>query len=265
MNWFLALTASLLLLQQAPRVEQHGAHRTITNAPQGTTTTRNVLIVGNSLSYFNEMPWMLEQIALSKKALPRLHVEFSGGSGMTLEQHWRTGKAAKRINDYRWDFVVLQAQSTEALRTPAEFETYARRFDAVIRSRGARTVILGTWAPRDSRFSQHALDEEYEKTARVLGATLAPAGSAWQQLQTRGIDLFEDDIHPNVAGSYLVAAVLYAVIYGASPSGATHSFDVHFEIPEFYRRSLEHDRIDEVTAAAIQTSAWTAVRRANAN
>ena len=59
---------------------KHGAHRTITNAPQGATTTRNVLIVGNSLSYFNEMPWMYEQIALSKKEGIG-HLDSGGGAG----------------------------------------------------------------------------------------------------------------------------------------------------------------------------------------
>ena len=265
MKWFLIFAAALLLLEDAPRVEKHGGQRTITNARPLSAATRNILIIGNSLSYFNEMPWMLEQIALSKKVLPQLHVEFSGGSGMTLEQHWKSGKALQRINEGRWDFVVLQPQSTEALRSRETFEAYARRFDTRIRSRGARTVLLGTWAPRHSGYAQRSFDEEYEKTARLMGATLAPVGLVWEQLKRRGIELFEDDTHPDLAGSYLIASVLYAVAYKTSPAGATHTFDVHFDIPEFYRRSLEQDHIDDTTAAAIQAGAWAAVQHPTSN
>ena len=180
---------------------------------------------------------------------------------MTLEQHWKQGRALRRIDHERWDFVVLQAQSTEAVHAPAAFEEYARRFDEAVRRRRARTVILGTWALRHSPYSPTSFDEEYKKVAHRLGALLAPVGTAWAELDARGIDLFEDDTHPNIAGSYLVACVLYAVVYGQSPAGATHTFDVHFEIPEVYRRSLERDRIAEGTATAIQTTAWANVQR----
>lgn len=261
MKTLLAVALGLVALQEAPRIEMRGGSKAITNAPRASATTRNVLIVGNSLSYFNEMPWMLEQIARSKEAQPPLHVEFSGGSGLTLEQHWKQGKALRRIAGERWDFVVLQAQSTEAMRAPATFEEYARRFhEAVLRGKG-RTVILETWAPRHSPYSQASFHEEYQKAANRIGARLAPVGTAWTSLNARGINLFEDDTHPNVAGSYLVACVLYAVVYGKTPVGATHTFDVHFDIPEFYRRSLERDRINEETAAAIQRSAWAIVQR----
>jgi hypothetical protein len=260
MNTWIAIAAVLLMLQDAPRVETRDGRHVITNAHDQASATRNILIIGNSLVYFNEMPWMLEQIARSKNAQPPLHVEFSGASGLTLEQHWKMGKALRRINDERWDFVVLQAQSTEAVRTPAAFEEYAKRFDAAIRARHAHTVILETWAVNDARYPQHAFNEEYEKVAQRLGATLAPVGKAWSTLLAGGMQLFEDDVHPNVAGSYLAACVLYAIAYGQSPSGAMHTFDVHFDIPEFYRRSLEHDSIDAAKAAAIQAAAWRAVK-----
>ena len=116
----------------------------ITNGASAGTT--NVLIIGNSLSYFNEMPWMLQQIARSKGAQPPLHVEFSGASGLTLEQHWKQGKALRRIEEERWDFVVLQAQSSEAVREPATFEEYARRFDEAIRARKAQSFIAAPWS-----------------------------------------------------------------------------------------------------------------------
>lgn len=252
--------ALLSLLGDTPRIETTAGRRTITNAPAQSAGTKNVLVIGNSLSYFNEMPWLAEEMAKSKGASPPLNVEFSGRSGLSLEQQWKRGDALRRIVAQRWDFVVLQAQSTEAVRAPDVFTDYARRFDAEIRKRGAKTVILETWAPRGQ--SQKEFSARYAKVARELGALLLPVGTAWQSLQKRGVVLFDGSgVHPNVRGSYLYASMLYAMVYGRSASGAIHEFDVKFDIPEFYRQSLEQDRIDADTAAAIHDAAWLALRQ----
>lgn len=256
----LALALALLTLgSDAPRVDTRGGRRVITNAPQAAAGDKRVLIIGNSLSYFNEMPWLFKEIARSKGM--SLYAEFSGRSGATLKQHWDRGLARKRIEEDRWDFVVLQAQSSEAVREPEVFAEYTRKFDALIRKNGAKTVIMETWAPRMYRVKQRQYSERYASVAKELGATLAPVGTAWQRLEERGVKVFEDTTHPNVAGSYLVASVLYAIVFGQSAAGAVHTFDVKFEIPQFYRRSLEEDTIDGVTAAAIHDEAWRAVSR----
>lgn len=259
----LALLLLTTTIADTPRVEVRNRRRVVTNAPppSASTATMNVLIVGNSLTYFNEMPWMLGEIATSKQTTPPLHVEFSGGSGMTLQQHWEKGEAQRRIEQGRWDFVVLQAQSSEAVRAPEPFREYARRFDSLIRKHGARTVIVETWAIRDAPYSQRQYRAQYETLARELRATLAPVGAAWQQLLGRHIELFDSSgVHPNVLGSYLYASVLYDVCTGRNAKGATHTFDVHYGVREAYRQSLEHDRIDDATAAAIQDAAWAAVQ-----
>lgn len=250
----LLLLALLPLAAQQPRVETRDGKRVITNARKIDAADTRILIVGNSLSYFNEMPWMLEQIARSKGK--SLYAEFSGRSGRTMKQHWDHGLARKRIEIERWDFVVLQAQSSEAITAPETFAEYARKFDALIRKHGAKTVIVETWAPRMYRLRQREYTERYSSLTKELGATLAPVGTAWQRLEERGIKLFEDRTHPNVAGSYLFASVLYAIVFGQSPAGAVHTFDVNFSEREFFRRSLEEDTIDGVTAAQIQQEAW---------
>ena len=81
-------------------------------------------------------------------------------------------------------------------------------------------------------------------------------------LESRGIELFDGSgSHPNLAGSYLEACVFYATLTGNSPIGATHTFDMHFDIPEAYRQSLEREKLDARTAEAIQRAAWEAVRQ----
>jgi hypothetical protein len=182
--------------------------------------------------------------------------EFSGAAGATLRQHWERGRALRAIKERRWDFVVLQPQSSEMSTRPEETTEYARLFDHEIDRAGAKTVIFETW-----RIGNADLTARYYALARELDAVLAPIGSAWEELQRNGIDLFDPGgVHPNLKGSYLSACVFYATFFGKSPEGATHSFETKFDIPESYRHDLEYDRIDAATAEEIQDAAWKEVQ-----
>lgn len=67
---------------------------------------------------------------------------------------------------------------------------------------------------------QKQINRVYARAARKLGAELAPVGRAWQNaLDARPRPRLhsEDDSHPNPAGSYLTACVLYGTLTGRSP------------------------------------------------
>lgn len=250
MAWLLAL----LLLAPA-QIEIRARGRLLT--PVAPAVRPNILFIGNSLTYFNEMPWMVGEVAKSKNV--PVGTTFVGRSGFSLRQHWDEGKAVAEIRTRRYDYVVLQPQSTEIISRPDETAQYARLFNGEIRKSGAKTVLFLTFAPR-GYVKQSQFNARYIALAKELKMMVAPVGIAWERLQKLGIDLFQDDVHPNVAGSYLAACVFFAIATGRTPEDATYTFDVHYDIPEIYRKSLEEDRIHPSTAAAIQREAWRAVQ-----
>lgn len=70
---------------------------------------------------------------------------------------------------------------------------------------------------------QQRLRQAYFELASRLSATLAPVGLAWAQSRRTHphLDLWSDDgIRPTVAGSYLTACVLYAVLTNRDPTAA---------------------------------------------
>lgn len=255
--------AAVLAGQTGPgSIEIRSGGKVVASNQKEPAQSIRVLFIGNSLTYWNEMPWMTRQVATSLGAKPPLVTAFNGGSGASLRQHWERGRALRAIRERPWDYVVLQAQSTEILRRPDATEKYARLFDEEIRKSGARTVVFLSWIPRDSGSPQSKLTEGYQKLARSIGAIVAPVGVAWERLLRDGYELFDGSgVHPNLNGSYLAACVFYAVVYEQNPAGAMHKFDVKFEIPEFYRVDLENQRMEWATAEAIQRAAWDAVRR----
>ena len=221
-----------------------------------------VLFIGNSLTYWNEMPWMLERIAESLGNEPKVQAEFSGAGGATLRQHWERKRAARAIEQGRWTYVVIQPQSSEMMRTPDETGDYARRFALLARKHGAVPVLFETWKPGEATFTQSELTKRYADLAATLEMPMVPVAHVFGALQKRGIETLDGSrLHPSLAGSYASACTFYAFFARRSPAGAVHRFDVKYEIPESHRRDLETGAIAPDVAALIQREATVAARR----
>ena len=60
------------------------------------------------------------------------------------------------------------------------------------------------------------MSENYTEVGRAIGATVVPAGLAWQHCLAAHPDIVLHDknqSHPNLAGSYLAACTFYATLF----------------------------------------------------
>jgi hypothetical protein len=99
---------------------------------------------------------------------------------------------------------------------------YVALFDEEIRSSGAKTVPYMTWARRHQWERQPELAQVYLSIGRAVGAMVAPAGVAWQNLLLQRPDFVlhdKDNSHPNFAGTYLAACVFFSALFDQSPEG----------------------------------------------
>jgi hypothetical protein len=180
-----------------------------------------VLFIGNSLTYGNDLPKMLAELAKAGKQRTLRHKSETPG-GCTLEKHWKDGKALAQIRAARWDFVILQEQSQFPLGNRASMFEYGQKLDAEVKKQGAKTILYTTWALQDKPEQQPALTAAYQKLAKELKAQVARVGPAWEAALANDKTLAlhaPDKKHPTKAGTYLAACVFYATIYGQSPEG----------------------------------------------
>lgn len=176
-----------------------------------------VLFVGNSLTYYYDMPDMVSRLADSDPdAKPLFAVSFTR-PGWTLQEAAQDAKLERLLSDVRWDVVVLQEQSGLASSSPAEIASEsvpaATRLHQLSRRAGAQTIVYMTWP---WRYAGDLADQ--------LGLPAAPVGLAWAEARRRrpGIDLLDDDgHHPNRAGAYLAACVFYEALTGRDPKKST--------------------------------------------
>jgi hypothetical protein len=199
--------------------------------------TRRVLFIGNSFTYFYNVPRMVEGIAASLPG-PCIETSLIASGGATLIGHWQSDSVAARIRNGGWTHVVLNDQSTfgEAWfvdgmprigTSGQELAEFGGKFIQVIREARATPVLYAHWSddsatPRD----QQALDYAFDQLAISTKSLTIPAGRAVKRMRAEvpSVNPYNTDSHHlSRAGAYVVALTTYATIAGKSPIGATSS------------------------------------------
>lgn len=182
---------------------------------------RRVLFIGNSFTYSNDLPSILEALAAATGQKRLYHEEVVYG-GYSLEDHWNEGRALDAINKGGWELVVMQHGPSAWDGRPTLYE-YAPRFAKEIRRVGARPALFMVWPEKARLASDFArCSETYRTGAEMIDGLLFPGGEAWQEAWKLDpkLPLYSfDDLHPSKTGSYLVALVMYEQIYKKSPIG----------------------------------------------
>lgn len=206
--------------------------------------TRKVYFVGNSYTYYNNMPVMFRDFAAAKG--DTVVYGMSAPGGYTFMQHSTDATTLAGIASQSWDIVVLQEQSQRPSFPPAQVATevypYARKLDSIIHANDSctQTMFMMTWGRRNGDAMncgfypvvctyagmQGRLRESYMQMTQDNNAVVAPMGAAWKIIidSFPTIDLYvSDSSHPSVAGSYLQACVMYASVFHRPASGCTYT------------------------------------------
>jgi hypothetical protein len=193
---------------------------------------RPILFVGNSLTYVNDLPFIVEALADSVQGLTpaeRLSPAMAAFPDFALEDHWAEGSAVRAIDQGKWSVVVLQQGSSALDESRVNLREWTKRFDAKIRAVGARTAMYAVWPLASRQFDFDRVNESYTLAATDVNGMLFPVGEAWRAAWRRDPSLplyAADDLHPSVRGSYVAGLVIAAMVLDRSPVGMTARFTI---------------------------------------
>jgi hypothetical protein len=180
-----------------------------------------ILFIGNSYTYYNNMPEIVAAMGNSPESPRQIQVKAVTQGGATLDKVWALRATSYALTDTRWDVVVLQEQSTRPINAPELMLSAMTEIDTAVRKSGARTVLYMTWSRKGRAETQAAITAAYNNAAHTLSAGLAPVGLAWHRAlaQDPNLELYaQDGSHPSPAGSYLAACVLYMTLIERAPT-----------------------------------------------
>lgn len=257
--WFL-LAGPLPDDRQEPACDPSPSGRHDEDAARGPVV--RVLFLGNSHTYVNRLPCLVQHLAASLEPGVALEVVTVARDGAALEHHWADSSTRALLEDQIWNIVVLQEQGRRPVEDPQGTARAVRRFADAGRRSDTEVVLYVPPPARGRAADLERVIPVFRQIAAATRSTIAPAAQAWAAAGRAhpDLDLHDPDgVHANATGSYLTACVLLAVITGRSPRGAA---------PVTLRRPYGSapgataipDTLAQRRAAALQAVAWRAVQ-----
>lgn len=190
----------------------------------------NVLFIGNSYTYANDLPGTFSQIATAMG--DQVNVDSKANGGYTFQMHAQDPITYQKINSQAWDYVIIQGQSQEPSFPFGQVNTQSIPFamqlaDSVYANHECAQVnYFMTWGRENGDPQWDSINTFYKMNARLRDAYLriadsskagvSPVGSAWRYIRETqpSIQLYVGDgSHPSVAGTYLAASVFYVALF----------------------------------------------------
>ncbi len=222
--------------------------------PPPAPTHRRVLFVGNSLTYYNDLPATVA--AIGRDNGDTIQYTTAAAPNLALIDHLTGGSAAPQLlRDSSWDVVVLQQGPTTTAVCRDSAVLWTAMFAPLIARAGGTSMTLMTWPA----ISQGDVWEPAHTTAVLAAAGVhgmfAGAGDAWHNalLAHPGLPLYGGDgYHPSEMGSFLAALVVYQRLTGRDPRTLSpHAF------ANGIRWTLGTDTLSWLKAAAASANAAT--------
>lgn len=194
----------------------------------------HVLWIGNSYTYFNDLPSMVQNIAKTK-GVKMAYTEVLKG-GERLKGHLENPRLLELLKKGGWDYVIVQENSSlpsyDTDFVGREVYPYAHSIDSLAHAGtpDVKVIFYMTWGhkygnirPRKNyplcdtfEGMQERLKTSYLEMTYQNDAICAPVGMAWAAVRKERPDIIlynQDAFHPALAGTYLNAVTIYTTMY----------------------------------------------------
>lgn len=191
---------------------------------QTNRTPTKILFIGNSATYVNDIPHMLE--VLATKAGYILSADSVTEDGYTLIQHTQNKQLFKKIAEVGYDVIFLQEHSQALYDEKMNNDTHLAHtiLNDAIKKSGAKTYLYMRPATKKDIFGCDTItqsikiDEGFGGIADKIGACKAYVNRAVAYaFKNYGLNLWrEDDAHLNEYGGYLAVCVFFTTLFSTS-------------------------------------------------
>lgn len=209
-----------------------------------------VLFVGNSLTYENDLPRTIADMAKAVADTPLVY-RVAAHANHSLEDHFHDG-IERRIARDGWQVVVMQQGPSTTLPNQIHLAAWSAELDGFVTGAGARTAMYEVAPGGTNPVAFEAVRASYRNAALDIGAMFIPAAEAfllaWDEDPT--LVLYQmDQFHPSRLGTYLIALVHFEMLYDRPAT----------DLPDVARVNGRTLDVDAATVAMLQQAAHDAV------
>ena len=240
--------------------------------------TTQVLFIGNSYTQVNDLPMLFSELALSKGKHPFVDTKANGG--FSFQSHVNDPMTFSKIQEKKWNYVVLQAQSQEPSFPYSQVTSATLPFAKILsdsiyaNNYCSQPLYYMTWGRQNGDPQWDSINTFYKMNDRLRAgymrfmeaseASVAPVGVAWRYVRDNypAINLYSSDgSHPSLEGSYLAACVFYAAIYRETPVNATYFSSVLPSTAAILQNAAALVVLDSLSTWKLRANNETAIAR----
>ncbi len=210
-----------------------------------------ILFIGDSLTHYNEMPQIFARLCHAAGKKVTADRQTKGGTGIAMFREdpalWKT--VSDKISSDKWDIIVYQPNRNNPVMTeyfpyyPWKEYSAAKDLVELIVANGAIPLQYSSFGVNKGYVTRSGCTKKMSRAehtnlvtaynaavSEMLGSKTVYTGATFNSLLAKDSKLglyHTDNSHPSLAGSYLVAADFYTVIFGESPADIdyTHGLD----------------------------------------
>jgi hypothetical protein len=176
-------------------------------------TKSRVLFVGNSLTYFNNLPEIVRKVAASDGV--KLTVESIAYPDYALLDHLAEGNVQKKLESGKYDFLVVQQGPSSQVDGKEWLLNAGFILSPLCKKYGIELIFYMVWPAKSRMQDFPAVYRHYKLAADTTQSIFSPAGQAWLEAWNNSPSLAlygVDNFHPSYNGSLLAAMVIYGSI-----------------------------------------------------
>lgn len=181
------------------------------DAAEGTV---RILFVGNSLTYFNDLPELVEVAARAQGQT--VVTEMLAYPNYAILDYWDDGEVQGLIANGNFDFVVIQqGPSSQAFGREVLF-SYGKKYSDLCNAHNAKLAFFMVWPSRTYYHTFDGVITNHREAAIATGSILCPVGEVWKNhFDTTGDFSYygSDGFHPSLKGSQVAAEVIANTLF----------------------------------------------------
>ncbi|MAD96677.1 MAG: hypothetical protein CMB99_05045 [Flavobacteriaceae bacterium] len=176
--------------------------------------SQEILFVGNSLTYSNDLPKIVEEIA--EEFEKNLNTEALCYPNYAIIDHLNEGKLQILLQNKRFDYLIVQQGPSSQGEGKKMLIEDGQKLKAICDQYNIRMAYFMVWTSKAWYQTMDQVIDNHRIAAKENKALLFPVGRVWKAFREKSpsINLYASDgFHPSSTGSFLAALTMFYQLY----------------------------------------------------
>lgn len=174
----------------------------------------NILFIGNSLTYTNDLPTLVKQNAGERGIT--IGTKMIALPNFAIVDHWTVGEVQQYIESKRFDFVIIQQGPSSQEDGRQMLIESGAQYKELCKDNNAELCYFMVWPSLTYYHTFEGVIKNHQDAASINDAILCPVGEVWKAHfdSTNNFDYYgPDGFHPSITGSLVAAEVIVDTLF----------------------------------------------------